>query len=102
MYLGKYYFKFPLYLVCGDFYPVVGDYLAVFTEPLHAERFSRGEQIYQVNGLDDLYHVIDSFQHDNYGVCFDPVDNGDKWVSKVAYPFDMVRLAIDLERMDPD
>lgn len=102
MYLGEFYFSFPLYLVYDGWYPTVEDYVAVFTEQLHAERYCQGHRINLIQDLDDLEKVVNHFKDGNIGLCFDPLVKGGISESKLALPFDILQMAIDLEKIDPD
>lgn len=102
MYLGEYYFQFPLFIVSGPLFPVVADYVPVFTEALHAQRYCQGNRVYRIENLDDLEHVADQFEKDAIGICFDPMDDNGLKRAQRPVEWKLLRMAIELERVDPD
>ena len=101
MYLGNFYLSFPLFVVCKPQFPLIGDYLAVFTEELHATRYRKGNQVYVIKNLDDLEHIADHFANDAIGICFDPIDDDGVMRGQRPTTWKMLRMAIELERLDP-
>ncbi len=102
MYIGEFYFQFPLWVVSGPEFPVVKGYLPVFTEALLAEQYCKGNQVLIIHDLDELEYVSRYFDDDTAGICFDPVEKGNHSTSKLALPWELLRMGIEIERIDPD